>query len=114
MTALQVLKIVACVLTAITGAVSLFAPQSVTGFTGLRPEGGRGISEIRAVLGGLFLALGVAPLVLNEPTAYRMVGIGYLTVGAVRVVSMLIDKSVIQSNLISLAVEIVFGVVLVL
>jgi hypothetical protein len=30
------------------------------------------------------------------------------------VVSMLIDKSVIQSNLISLAVEIVFGVVLVL
>jgi hypothetical protein len=114
MTVLQVLKVIACILTAITGAVSIFAPMSVTGFTGLRPEGGRGVSEIRAVLGGLFLALGVAPLVLKEPAAYRMVGIGYLTVGAVRLVSLLVDRSVVQSNLISLAVEIVFGVILVL
>ena len=114
MTALQVLKTVACVATAATGAVSLFAPQSVTSFTGLHPEGGRGITEIRAVLGGLFIALGVAPLVLKDATAYRMLGIGYLAVGGVRIVAMVVDKSFIQSNLISLAVEIVFGIVLVL
>ena len=111
---LQVLQIIAAVGTIATGLVSLIWPRAVTGFTGLKPQGGRGISEIRAVLGGFFVALGAAPLVLNAPAAYRMLGMAYLVVGAVRGVSMVIDKSVVQSNVISLVVEIVFGVILVL
>lgn len=110
----QILQIIAAVATILTGLVSLFKPESVTGFTGLRPEGGRGITEIRAVLGGFFIALGAAPLFLNSPVAYVMLGIAYLGIALVRGISMFVDKSVTQSNVISLVVEIIFGVILVI
>jgi hypothetical protein len=111
---LQVLQIIAAVGTIATGLVSLIAPRSVTGFTGLSPNGGRGITEIRAVLGGFFVALGVVPLVFSQPAMYLMLGITYLVVAAVRTVSMFLDKSVERSNTISVIVEIIFGVILVL
>jgi hypothetical protein len=111
---IQILQIIAAIATILTGLVSLLKPESVTGFTGLRPEGGRGITEIRAVLGGFFIALGVAPLILNSPVAYMMLGIAYLVVALVRGISMFVDKSVVQSNIISLIVEIIFGIILVL
>ena len=112
---LNLFKILAAIDTIATGLISLLRPRSVTGFTGLQPTGPRGISEIRAVLGGLFIALGVAPLLLNAPAAYQMLGIAYLGIAVVRAVSMFVlDNSVIQSNSISLAIEIVFGVILVL
>jgi hypothetical protein len=113
MTLLEILKIVAALATAATGLVSLLAPAKVTGFTGLQPVGGRGITELRAVLGALFIALGVTPLFLGAP-AYRMLGIGYLSIGVVRAVSMFIDQSVVRSNVISLITEFVLGVILVL
>ena len=113
MTVLEILQIIAALATAATGLFSLLAPAKLTGFTGLQPVGGRGITELRAVLGGLFIALGLAPLFLG-PIAYLMLGIGYLAIGAVRAVSMILDRSVVQSNVISLITEIVLGVILVL
>ena len=113
MNVLQILQIVAALATAATGLFSMLAPTKLTGFTGLQPVGGRGITELRAVLGGLFIALGIAPLFLGAP-AYLMLGIGYLAIGAVRAVSMVIDRSVVQSNVISLITEIILGVILVL
>lgn len=114
MTILEILKIIAAVGTIATGLISLFRPRSVRGFTGLIAESGRGATEIRAVLGGAFVGLGAAPLILNAPAAYQMLGITYLAIGAVRGPAMFLDRSVVPSNLISLAVEIVFGVILVL
>jgi hypothetical protein len=111
---LQILKVIAAVATIATGLYSLLAPLAVRGFTGLEPCGGRGITEIRAVLGGFFIALGIAPLVLNAPATYVMLGIAYLGVAAVRAVSMFVDKSVMKSNIISLVTEVVLGVILVL
>lgn len=111
---IQILQIIAAVGTILTGLVSLVKPASVTGFTGLRPEGGRGLTEIRAILGGFFIALGAVPLVLNSPVAYLMLGIAYLGVALVRGIFMFVDRSVVQSNVISLAVEIVFGILLVI
>ncbi len=113
MNVLQILQIVAALATAATGLFSLLAPTKITGFTGLQPVGGRGITELRAVLGALFIALGLAPLFLGAP-AYLMLGIGYLAIGAVRAVSMVVDRSVVQSNVISLMTEIVLGVILIL
>ena len=111
---LQILKIVVAIATVATGALALFAPRSVFGFTGLSAPGPRGITEIRAVLGGLFIGLGLAPFILRSPAAYKMLGIAYLAIFAVRLVSLFVDKSFEQSNYISLAVEIAFGIILVL
>jgi hypothetical protein len=111
---LQILQIVAAALTILTGLVALVRPLAITGFTGLKPEGGRGITEIRVILGALFIALGATPLVLDEPVAYLMLGITYLSLAVVRAISIIVDKSAVGSNILSVVVEIVLGVVLVL
>lgn len=113
MNILIILKGFAAIATAATGVLALVKPTAIYGFTGLTADGARGISEIRAIFGGLFIALGIAPFFLGKP-AYQVLGIGYLAIAVVRIFSILIDKSTDSSNLISLAIEIVFGIILVL
>jgi len=113
MNILSVLKILAAIATAGTGALALVKPSAVYGFTGLTAPGARGVSEIRAIFGGLFLALGIAPFVFGE-TAYLVLGLAYLAIAAARLVSIIIDRSTETSNLISLGIEIVFGIILIL
>lgn len=112
MAVLSILKVIAAVATAATGLLALVKPDAVYGFTGLVASGARGVSEIRSIFGGLFIALGIAPLFLGA-TAYRMLGIGYLAIAVARVFSMFFDKSFDNSNIISLVIEIVLGVILV-
>jgi len=45
---------------------------------------------------------------------YLMLGVAYLGVAAVRLVSMFVDKSLVKSNYISLAIEVALGIILVL
>jgi hypothetical protein len=105
-------KTIAALVTAATGLLSFLKPDAVYGFTGLTATGARGVSEIRAVFGGLFIALGIAPLILGATAAYHMLGYGYLAIAVTRTISIILDKSYAQSNFISLAIEIVFGVIL--
>ena len=109
-----ILKIIASIGTILTGFISLISPRSVTGFTGLTATGQRGISEIRAVLGGVFIGLGLAPFLLKQPVTYRVLGIMYLTVAIVRTFSILFDKSFERSNIINVIIEFLFGIILVI
>ncbi len=111
MSFILILKIIASLATALTGLLALVKPSAVHGFTGLVASGPRGISEIRSIFGGLFIALGVAPFVFGE-VAYLVLGLGYLAIAVVRFVSIFLDKSRDSSNWISLAIEIVFGIIL--
>jgi hypothetical protein len=113
MTVIQILQIVAAAFTIGTGAVALVRPRAITGFIGLDAPGGRGVTELRSVFGGTFIALGTYVLVADTMVAYRMLGVMYLAIAAVRAPAMAIDKSVTQSNLISLVSEIALGIVLV-
>lgn len=114
MTFLEILKIMAGVATILIGIVALIWPLRVRGFTGLEVRGGRGVTEIRAVLGGFFIGLGGAVLFLNVQAAYQTLGIAYLVVAVVRTASMFIDDSVESSNIISVVSEVVFGLILIL
>jgi hypothetical protein len=114
MNLLKILQIIAVIGTILTGILSLFWPKMAEGFTGLTAPGGRGITEIRSILGALFIGLGIAVFLLGTREVYQMLGIMYLAIAAVRAVSMVIYKSIEQSNIISLIVEIIFGVILVL
>jgi uncharacterized membrane protein len=109
---LSVLQIIAALATAATGLLAFFKPGAVYGFIGLNASGVRGVSEIRAIFGGLFIGLGLAPLFLGE-IAYLMLGIGYLAIALARAFSIFFDKSYDKSNIISLITEIVLGVILV-
>jgi len=55
----------------------------------------------------------LAPMFLG-PVAYQMLGIGYLGIAVARAFSIVFDKSTAQSNLISLGIEVVLGVILVI
>ncbi|NIM94654.1 MAG: DUF4345 domain-containing protein [Anaerolineales bacterium] len=114
MTALEIGKIIAAVGTIATGLIALFRPDIAKGFTGLDTTSTRGVTEIRAILGGGFIGLGLTPFILQEPVVYQALGITYLVIAAVRLISMIVDRSFVQSNTISLIVEIVFGIILVL
>ncbi len=113
MNILSILQMIAAAGTALTGLLALVKPDAVYGFTGLLSSGPRGVSEIRAIFGGLFIALGVAPFLLGRDS-YRMLGFGYLAIAVARVASIIIDKSYDQSNWISLVIEIIFGLILII
>jgi Domain of unknown function (DUF4345) len=113
MNIVMILKIVAALATIATGMLALVKPTAVYGFTGLTAPGVRGISEIRAIFGGLFIGIGAAPILLGE-TAYLVLGITYLAIAAARLFSVLFDKSMEQSNLLSLAIEIALGIILII
>ncbi len=110
---LTFLQYMACVLTIAVGAYSLFAPMSAANFTGLTPQGGRGVTEIRAILGMFFVALGAYPILFPTDAAFHMLGFAYLLVGLARLVSIYLDKSGNQSNWISVASEFVLGLILI-
>jgi uncharacterized membrane protein HdeD (DUF308 family) len=109
---LTILQYIACALTILVGAWSLFSPASAGKFTGLTPEGGRGITEIRAVLGMFFVALGLFPFIFPTDATFQMLGFAYLLVGVARLISIFVDKSGNQSNWISVASEFVLGAIL--
>ena len=107
---LSILQLIAVIATIAIGLLSLVAPTRIEGFTGLKPVGGRGIAEIRAIFGGGFIGLGLATFLLDNSVAYPMLGIVYLTIGLIRVITIFLDKSRESSNLISVASELIFGV----
>ena len=113
MNILMVLKIIAALATAATGLLALIKPDATYGFIGLTANGVRGVSEVRAIFGGMFIALGIVPLFLGL-VAYQMLGITYLAITAARAFSIVFDKSYAQSNLISLVIEILLGAILVI
>ena len=112
MTFMDVLKLAIAVATIGFGMISIVSPKSAEKFTGLQATGPRGISEIRAVLGGLFVGLGAAALIYQTPPAYGTLGIGYLGIAVIRVGSIYFDKASTPSNWSSLAFEVAFGVLL--
>jgi hypothetical protein len=75
----------------------------------------RGAAEIRASWGGLFLGLGLAALYLRTPDAYFVLGLSYGLTAGVRVVNLLLDRSVFHPVAINiLAFEIVSAVIFLL
>lgn len=110
---LTILKIIAALATVATGLLALVKPTAVYGFTGLKADGARGVSEIRSIFGGLFIALGIVPFFLGK-SAYLALGIAYLAIAVARTFSIVFDKSYDRSNLISLGIEIVLGIILVI
>jgi uncharacterized membrane protein HdeD (DUF308 family) len=114
MNILQILQYIGCALTALVGVYAMLAPKNTVGFTGLAPQGGRGITEIRVVFGVFFIVLGFFPIVTASTIAFQMLGYAYLFVGMARIISIFVDTSSDSSNWYSVAFELVFGVILIL
>lgn len=111
---LLILKYVAIIVTLLTGLYSLLQPTKIKGFTGLEASSPRAITEIRAVMGGTFVGLGIAALLFPIKEIFYTLAITYAAIAVIRAISMLLDKSMVRSNVISLVSEIVLVLILVL
>lgn len=114
MIVLLVLKYVCVAVTLATGAISIFWPAKIKGFTGLEASSPRATSEIRAVMGGVFIGLAAAVLVFRTPAVFQTLGIAFAAIALVRAISIVVDKAAVQSNIVSLISEIVLAVILIL
>ncbi|SHH80178.1 DUF4345 family protein [Marivita hallyeonensis] len=89
----DILNIIAAVLSIALGAFGFLAPRYTAGVLDLKTgDTTMGLSELRASAGGMFMAVGAACLWLSEPWAYAMLGFVYLGAGAGRALSLVLDK----------------------
>lgn len=68
----------AAVVTVVLGLMGLVFPSRAAAFTGLSAQSRTGFGEFRATYGGLFVALGLAPLVLGQPVVFGVVSVTWL------------------------------------
>ncbi|MFN2426634.1 MAG: DUF4345 family protein [Candidatus Binatia bacterium] len=96
------------------GMFGLFFPESVARFVGIIPEGERGISEIRATYGGLFLALGLFAIIAQSTDVFRVIGVGWIGAASARSFSYVRDNSRSGANLGAIVMEAAIGLSLLL
>lgn len=111
---LHIIKWIAVGATLAFGLWAMVKPSMLKRFTGLETTSSRGITEIRAGMGGTFVGLAVASVILNSTATFTMLGICYAAIAVIRTLSMVLDKSVTRSNAISLGVETALAILLVL
>jgi hypothetical protein len=99
-------------LTVALGLLGLLAPLQAGHMVGLKPEGPRGLSELRATYGGLFTGLGLACLVLQAPVAYAVAACAWLGAALARLASMALDRNPSWLNAGGVALELLIGLLL--
>ncbi len=109
----SILHIVACIALIFFGVYSILQPLASAKLAHLTPDDNTGRAEIRISFGGLSLAMGAAPMLLNDPIGYRVVGIIWLAVFIVRLIATYLDRpKLAQTYLISGVFELVVGIML--
>ena len=100
-------------MTAAMGGLGLVAPALAAALVGLEARTLAGGSEFRATYGGLFLALGAAPLMLGEPLLYAAAALAWLGAGLGRRISIAIDRAANTRNWLAAAFETAVGAALI-
>ncbi len=104
------INIAVALMTIALGCFGFLAPRFTMGALNLKTDGSTmGLSEIRASVGCLFVALGLGCLVLGTAEAYYMMGVAYVGAAVGRLVSMIVDKPPFPKGFIYFAVEAVFA-----
>lgn len=110
---LHILNIIGAIATIGMGCLGLFAPHTASRVTGLTATNKTAFAEFRATFGGMFVVMGLIPLITNEPLAYLMAGLIWFGASAGRVVSIILDGGFSEpKNLGGVIFEAAFGVLL--
>ncbi|MEL7345260.1 MAG: DUF4345 family protein [Pseudomonadota bacterium] len=95
------------------GAFGFLAPRYTAQALDLTPGNTTmGLSEMRASVGGLFVATGIACLVLGDPLAYLMMGVAYTGAATGRLLSCLVDRPAVTRAWIFFAIEAAMAIAL--
>lgn len=98
--------------TILMGFFGLFLPKIAAKFVGLSANTNAGRSEFRATYGGLWVPLGLVPLLTQEPLAFLIAGLCWLGTGLGRIISIFLDKASDGKNWAAVAFEGGFAVLL--
>ncbi len=85
------LNVAACIALILFGVYALLRPYSAAAIAHLKPDDATGTAEIRISFGALSVMMGVAPLLLNDPVAYQLVGIVFLGAFVTRLITVAVD-----------------------
>ncbi len=103
---IDILNILAALLTIAFGAFGFVAPRYTLGALDLETTGSTmGLSEMRASVGGLFVAFGGVLLIWPHPMLFVGLGIAYAGAATGRFVSALLDAPPIRKLLIFGGIE---------
>ena len=108
----SIVKITAAIITILTGIYFLIRAKVSKPITGLEANTPVSLTEIRAVMGGTFIGMGMAALIFPVPHVYKSLAVTYAVISLIRLISMVTEKSIEKSNLGSLVSEIVLGILL--
>ena len=90
------------------GIGAAIKPESLR-MVGVSADSPLGTSEIRAVFGGMLVALGVACIVTREPLVFATVGAAWFADAAVRLVSTVIDRVPLRQAAVVLTIALAMG-----
>jgi hypothetical protein len=94
------------------GLFGLFWPLAAARLVGIEPDGARGISEIRATYGGIFLAIGIYATIVQSDVVFRALAVAWCGAAAARAFSYVHDESRSASNLAAIVVEAAVGIMM--
>ncbi|MFK7745358.1 MAG: DUF4345 family protein [Roseobacter sp.] len=107
---IDILNIVCALLTIGFGLFGFLAPRYTAGALDLEPTTSTmGLSEMRASVGGLFVAAGLAAIWLGDPLAYAMIGFAFVGAATGRIVSLVFDKPPVAKVLVFGGIEAVLA-----
>ncbi len=91
----DILNTAMAILSIALGAIGWLAPRYTMGAIDTQTvgESTMGLSEVRAASGALYVGLGIGALLLNEPTAYVMLGLAWGGAAIGRLTSIIMDGS---------------------
>lgn len=103
---IDTLNIIAALLTIAFGLFGFLAPAYTASALDLAPTTSTmGYSEMRASVGGLFVAAGVAAIWIGSPIAYAMIGFAFAGAASGRVVSLVLDNPPVMKVLVFGGIE---------
>ena len=98
--------------TILMACLGLIFPKVAASLVGLTAHTNAGRSEFRATYGGLFLPLGLIPILTHEPLAFAITGLCWLGAALGRIISIIVDQASDRQNWLAVGVEIVFAALL--
>ncbi len=107
------LPLLGALFTLALGTLGLVAPRKIAALVGIAPDGLRGLSEVRATYGGIFVGLGIACLLFQQSEVYLAVGLAWLIAAAARTISIFLDRAFSTKNAGGLIVEAGIGLLLI-
>ena len=109
---IELLNVAGAIETIGMGLLGLAFPKVAAKFVGLSWQTPEGQSEFRATYGGLWLPLGIVPIVTMAPIAFLIAGLCWLGAALGRVLSIILDRTNTRKNWVAVAFECVFAILL--